>query len=119
MGKQPREKMSRADRAKQFAPFDALKGLRLALYLKEYEKDKVERGEVQIETAEKISKTLFELKPHEIVWCKFYDNGYYKEATGVSKINLEKRCLKVGERNIPIDDIFDIMRKNENPRDFD
>lgn len=112
MGKQPKAKMSRADRAKQFAPFDALKGLRLALYLKEYEKNKVEKGEVQAETAEKISKTLFELKPHEIVWCKFYDNGYYKELSGSSKIDLEKRCLKVGERNIPIDDIFDLEKVN-------
>lgn len=106
-----RQKMSRAERAKQFAPFDALKGLRLALYLKEYEKNKVDKGEVQTETAEKISNILLNLKPHEIVWCKFYDNGYYKEITGSSKIDLEKKCLKVGDRNIPIDDIFDMEKK--------
>ena len=37
--------MNRQDRAKQFAPFDALKGLREALAKKEYELGKVARSE--------------------------------------------------------------------------
>lgn len=111
MAKRPQEKMSRADRAKQFAPFDALKGLRFALYLKEYEKEKVDRGEVQGEMAEKISQTLFNLNKGDTLWCKYYHDGYYKEAVGRAKIDLEKNTLIVGDRTIPIDDIFDLNKQ--------
>ncbi len=112
MGKRPKEKMSRADRAKQFAPFDALKGLRFALYLKEYEKEKVDRGEVQSEMAEKISQTLFNLNKGDTLWCKYYSDGYYKEVTGRAKIDIERNALIVDERTIPIDDIFDLDKVN-------
>ena len=43
--------MPRGDRARQFAPFDALKGLQQALRLKEYEHDRIEKGDI---TEEKI-----------------------------------------------------------------
>ena len=54
--------MPRVDRAKQFAPFDALKGLQDALRVKEYEHERVQRGEVQEEQASKISKILLRLE---------------------------------------------------------
>ena len=48
--------MSRQERAKQFAPFDALKGLHDALRLKEYEHERVQKGDMPEEKAEAISK---------------------------------------------------------------
>ncbi len=108
MASKQREKMSPEDRAKQFAPFDALKGLRTALYLKEYEKNKIDRGEVQAETAEKISKILFNLEKGTRLKCKYYEDGYYKAIEGVAKLDIEKQTLKIGEKAIPLDDIFDL-----------
>ena len=99
--------MSRQDRAKQFAPFDALKGLREALYLKEYERNKIERGEIQAETAEKISKILFEMEKGDTLCVKYYHDGYYHTITGVAKLNIETQTLKVSNKNIPMADIAD------------
>ena len=53
-----RVKMPRKDRAKQFAPFDALKGLHDALRLKEYKHEKVAKGEMSEDDAKAISDVL-------------------------------------------------------------
>lgn len=108
MANKPREKMSRQDRAKQFAPFDALKGLREALYLKEYERNKIERGEVQPETAEKISQILFNMEKGDSLSVTYYNDGYYHKITGVAKLNIETQTLKVMGKNISMEDIVDI-----------
>ena len=100
--------MSRADRAKQFSPFDALKGLREALYLKEYERNKIDRGEVQAETAEKISSILFNLEKGDRLKVKYYHDGYYRELMGPAKLDCEHNALKINNTSIPLDDIFDI-----------
>ena len=47
-------RMNRQDRAKQFAPFDALRGLREALAAKEREHEKQERGDVSEDVAAEI-----------------------------------------------------------------
>lgn len=100
--------MSREDRAKQFAPFDALKGLREALYLKEYERNKINKGEVQIETAEKISKILLHLEKGNTLSVTYYSDGYYHKITGTAKLNIENGTLNVSGKNIPMEDIMDI-----------
>ena len=116
MDKKPRQKMSRADRAKQFAPFDALKGLRTALILKEYEKNKIDRGEVQPETATKISQILFDLEKGDRLKATYYYDGYYREISGNAKLDIEKNILKINNVNIPIDDLFDLDKlTNNNP----
>lgn len=108
MASRKKEKLSPEDRAKQFAPFDALKGLRTALYLKEYEKNKIDRGEVQAETAEKISKILLYLEKGTRLKAKYFIDGYYRIIEGVAKLDTEKQILKIGETVIPLDDIFDL-----------
>ncbi len=105
-----REKMSRSDRAKQFAPFDALKGLREALLLKEYEANKVSKGEVSNETASKISDILLDLNKGDRLKVKYYYDGYYREIEGVAKLDMEKSILKINNSPIPLDDIFDINK---------
>lgn len=45
-------KMSRADRAKQFAPFDALKGLKEAMKRKEREHDEKLKNKIKHENIE-------------------------------------------------------------------
>ena len=49
-------KMPRENRAAQFAPFDALKGLSEAIKLKEYEHDRVALKELSEEQAKEIVK---------------------------------------------------------------
>ena len=60
-----RARMPRKQRAKQFAPFDALKGLHEALKIKEYEHDRILKGDIPPEQIENISKILLELKKDE------------------------------------------------------
>ena len=50
--------MKREQRAKQFAPFDPLKGLRDALRVKEYEHESIIRGEISEDDTVLISKTF-------------------------------------------------------------
>lgn len=103
-----RVKMTRGDRAKQFAPFDALKGLQDALRIKEFEHERVQRGEVQEEQASKISKTLLSLEKEDIVWVKYFKDGHYFSIEGKCVLMIEKDQIKVGGTNIFINDIFDI-----------
>ena len=70
-----RVKMSRQDRAKQFAPFDALKGLHEALKLKEYEHDRMIKGDIPPEQIEVISKILLELKKNDVIKVKYFYDG--------------------------------------------
>ena len=103
-----RVKMPRSDRAKQFAPFDALKGLQDALRIKEFEHERVQRGEVQEEQASKISKTLLSLEKDDIVWVKYFKDGHYFSIEGKCKLMLENELLEVGSKKISLKDLFDI-----------
>lgn len=72
-----RTKMSRQMRAKQFAPFDALKGLSDALNLKEIEHDRIGRGDIQEEKASEISKTLISLEKEDVVQVVYFKDGHW------------------------------------------
>ena len=74
--------MPRKDRAKQFAPFDALKGLQEALRLKEYQHDRTIKGDIPEEKIEAISKTLLELEKDDLVEVQYFYDGYYKTLIG-------------------------------------
>ncbi len=109
---QERPKMSRENRAKQFAPFDALKGLQNALRLKEYEHERVQKGDIQEEKAAEISKTLLELEKGDSVSVTFFEDGHHKHATGTAKILFDENVIVVGAKKIPICDILDIVKNN-------
>ena len=100
--------MPRADRAKQFAPFDALKGLQNALRIKEYEHERVEKGDLQEEQIQEISKTLLSPEKGNIVKIKYFDNGHYLIIEGNAKLILESKQLQINNKKINLDDIFEI-----------
>ena len=100
--------MPRVDRAKQFAPFDALKGLQDALRVKEFEHERVQRGEVQEEQASKISKILLNIEKNDKVLVKYFKDGHYVTVEGNCKMMLEKDMIQVAKEYILINDIFDI-----------
>lgn len=99
--------MIRQERAKQFAPFDALRGLREALAKKEREHERQERGEVSEETAAEIEATLIKLKKGDRVRALIFDDGYYVTVEGqVTNFDVTYRYIKVEDGKIPFSDLY-------------
>lgn len=100
-------RMTKADRAKQFAPFDALRGLREALARKERERNRQERSEVSEETVAEIEAAMVKLKKGERVQALIYDDGYYLTVEGqVTGFDLTFRYIKVEDGKIPFSDLY-------------
>ena len=103
--------MNRQDRAKQFAPFEALKGLRDALAQKEYEAERTYRRELSEEEAEEVQRALLNLKKGDNVQITCFDSGHYIVVEGrVNSINPAFKYLIVGEGRIMFEDIYRINR---------
>lgn len=99
--------LSRIERAKQFLPFDALKGLYVALHEKEVEH--VDKYELSFEQKEEISEKLQLLRNGEIVIIKYYMNYNYNEIKGkVLYINPIKKVINVSKIEIPFVNIYNI-----------
>ena len=108
MDSNARPKMSMSNRAKQFAPFDALKGFQEALRKKE--KMPVPKKELAEEKAEEINEKLKQLTTWKLITVVYYNDGEYIQLTGtVVKIEKNKRYLQMAETIIPFDDISDII----------
>lgn len=105
-----RVKMSRVDRAKQFAPFDALKGLQEALKIKEYEHDRIVRGELSEDEIKDISKVLSDLEKGDKVAVEFFRDGHSVNLTGVAKLDVFSQTLYVGAFKIDFDEIKKIEK---------
>lgn len=103
--------MPRINRAAQFAPFNALKGLNDALRMKEYEHEKILKGDLSQEQVEKISETLLLLKNNDIVFLTYFSDGYYKTIEGKCKIKIEEQLIIFDNLTINFDDIYDISKK--------
>ncbi|MBQ1989036.1 MAG: YolD-like family protein, partial [Clostridia bacterium] len=68
-----RAKMPPLQRAKQFAPFDALTGLRIAL--KEKEKIRVPKKIISEDKAEEINRILLSMKIGDEITAIYYDDS--------------------------------------------
>lgn len=99
--------MDRENRAKQFMPFDALKGLRAALA--EKERIIVEKRELSEEQKEELDRKLKRIEKQDIITVEYFDNGEYVQVTGmVSGLDLSGRVLKIVNQKIPFDVISDL-----------
>lgn len=97
----------KAERAKIFMPFDALKGLREAL--KEKEKILVKKKILSIEEKEKIFKKLLQVKKHMLVKVIYFENNEYIECSGmVTCIDFIYNFLTIVKKQIYFQDILDI-----------
>lgn len=106
-----RAKMDRADRAKQFMPFAALKGYYEALL--EKEKVYVEKHELSEDMKEELDRTLSHININDVVMVMFYNKGEYVKVIGkVLEINLINKEIRVGEKKIRLDDIYVMCRKS-------
>lgn len=105
-----RTKMPRGDRARQFAPFDALKGLQEALRLKEYEHERIQKGDIPEDKIEEISKVISELEKNDQVEITYFCDGYYKTLVGNSKVDVYEQKINVKGQIIAFDDITDLKK---------
>lgn len=102
-----------ADRAKIFAPFDALKGFKEAL--KEKEKIVVEKRIISQEEKEKIGNILKEIKKKDMVEIIYFNNGEYIKVKGiVSKIDFVYLKITIVTTKIDFNDIYKINLVKEN-----
>lgn len=110
-----RGKMDRAERAKQFMPFDALKGFREALH--EKEKIIVPKMELSEDAREILDRKLHQISRNDMVTVIYFHQNEYLKVTGmVSRFDISARILKVVNTKIAFDDIYDII---ENHSGFD
>ncbi len=108
MASRPKNKMPAADRAKQFMPFAALKGLPEALTAKEH--ITVPRMELSEEMAEELDYKMHQLKIGKITTVIYFHRGEYLKLTGmIARIEETGRILQVVNTKIPFDDILDIL----------
>lgn len=107
MANNPRVKMPVSERAKQFMPFAALKGLPEALQRKEHRP--VSPTEYSEEQADALNRKLLALSPGMAVTVTFYQNGDYQTQSGViTKIDTAYRRLHIGTCQIAFDALLDI-----------
>ena len=100
---------NRVARAKQFLPFDALKGLQQALREKEVEYE--EKKELSEDTLVELNNKFNQIENGRYVKIKYYKNGRYNEIKGkVTNIDYIKRKIQIDvSENINICDIINIL----------
>ena len=101
--------MNKVARARQFLPFDALKGLQEALREKEVEYE--EKKELSEDTLNDLNNKFNQIENGSYVTIKFYKNGKYSEIKGrVTNIDYIKKKIQINkEYNINICDIISIL----------
>lgn len=103
----PRAPMPNSERAKQFMPFSALRGLSAALAQKE--KIYIPKREVSEEIADEIDRLMRTLNEGVLVDVMYYKNGEYLHVGGEVEIfSKVSRILQVSGVKIPFDDIYRI-----------
>ncbi len=105
MGDKTRLKMRREDRAKQFAPFAALKGFDEALRAKE--KIVVSKPVLSEEEREELDRNLHTIEYGSIVKAKYYENDECLEITGVlSRIDMDARYIKIVNKKLDFQNVY-------------
>jgi hypothetical protein len=100
-------KMDRVDRAKQFMPFDALRGL--CDVLRERERIIVPKMDLSEEMKNELDWKLHQLQLNDIITMVYFQKGEYVKVTGmVSGMDTSSRMLRIVNIRVPFDDIADI-----------
>ena len=101
--------MMREQRAKQFMPFDAMKGLAEALKDREERHTCVLKHEISEEDQEQISEVLCRVEKGSKVFLSYYSNFHDVEKEGiVSDINRPLQFFRVDEEKILFVDLYSI-----------
>lgn len=96
-------------RAKQFLPFDALKGLQEELRKKEIEYE--EKKYLSEETLTELNDSFNQIEKGSYVKIKYYKNRRYSEIEGtVTNIDYIKKKIQIDKiENVNIYDVIDIL----------
>lgn len=100
----------RADRAKIFAPFDALKGFHELLAAQEI--IVVPKVELTEDKMDELDYKLNHMEGHPVVTVIYYsfsENNYRKITGKVARISVSSRILQIVNTRISFDDIRDIQ----------
>ncbi len=103
-----REKMSMNNRARQFLPFDAMKGLQEALRAAEFENESVSHHRLSEDEAGRIGAVLAQLNEKRQVHVRYFEQGHYFELDGEAKLDPYESLLVFEEKSIPIFDIYQL-----------
>lgn len=106
----PKAPMPPSRRAKQFAPFDALKGLNEAIAAKE--KRPMPRKELTDYMIEQINNTLSELRKGQQITVVYYGSleQEYLQLTGtVVKVDVYWKTLQVNNVGIDFSEIYEVI----------
>lgn len=107
MGSKPRPRMSAADRAKQFLPFAALKGLPDALAQKE--KVIVPKIVLSEDMAEELDQKMQRIEKGKMISVVYFHKDEYLKVTGmVARFDKSSRILQVVNTRIDFDDVLDV-----------
>lgn len=97
-----------SERAKQFMPFAAVKGLEEALAAKE--KIKIPKRELSEEMTGKLDQTLQSLKRGQLVTVIYYQEEEYLQLTGlVAKLDVYHGYLQIVTTKIKFDNIYELI----------
>lgn len=101
--------MTRQERAKQFMPFDAMKGLKEALAIREELFTRVEKRELSEEAIEYISSILAMLKVGMEAEVLHYRSNHEIISNGkVTAVDFIYKYLMLNDKKIYFDNIYDI-----------
>lgn len=104
----PKYKMSVSDRAKQFAPFSALRGLDAALRAKE--RITVPKKDLSDEMLLELDAKFRQIRKGQLISVVHYEKGEYIKTSGmVSKIEETSRIIQIVNTKIDFDNIQDII----------
>ena len=103
-----REKMSRNNRARQFLPFDSMKGLQEALRAAEFENESVLHHRLSEDEARRIGVVLSQLGEKRHVHARYFENGHYYDLDGEAKLNPYESVLEFEQKSIPIFDLYQL-----------
>ncbi len=99
--------MTNVERAKQFAPFDAMKGLQEALREREERHSRVEKHEISEEVAENLSYALRSLARGMKIRINCYHAYHDVILSGVIEdIDFNYRRLEISGKRIWFEDIY-------------
>lgn len=108
MAGRPRNKMPIPDRAKQFMPFSALRGLNEALAAKE--RIVVPKPELSEEMAEELDHKLQSLQSGQVATIVYYHTDQCIRITGmIARIDSSSQLLQIVNTKIAFTDILDII----------
>ena len=104
--------MTQRERAKQFMPFDAMKGLKEALREREERHLREEKRELSEEAAERLSAQINRVTKGALVKVQYYKAFHEMTLQGkVTNIDFVYRYLVIDEERIYFDDLYKLTIK--------